>query len=74
MKSMFQMFDKVRVTQGKKTLKEGIIVGLTNCGAKVYDGEAVPPFADSVFHAEWFPFESAERQIRMIRPNRRVRN
>lgn len=63
------MLDRVRVVRGRQTIKEGIIVGITNCGAKVYDDKATdePPFCDSVFFAEWFPFQSAEQRLAMVK-------
>ena len=65
------MFDRVRVKQGRRVLKEGIIVCLTNCGAKVYDNSTMEyPFTDSAFHAEWFAFNSAAIQMIMIRPDK----
>jgi hypothetical protein len=58
------MFQKVRVINKKRqTLKQGIIVGLTNKGANVYDNQTEPPFTDNALRSEWFPFESNEISI-----------
>jgi hypothetical protein len=74
---MFNMLDKVRVVRGRQTIKEGIVVALTTSGARVYDNEldeADFPFTDSVFFAEWFPFQSAEQHLVVVKPHIRKKS
>ena len=67
--SMFKVLDKVKVMRGRNVVKEGIIVSITSSGARVYDDELDEyPFTDTIAFAEWFPFESPEQCIKMIRP------
>lgn len=65
---MFNLNDNVRVIdEDGKTVKEGVIVAMTNVGARVCSTKNEFPFTDIPAHAEWFAFRSKSISIVPIR-------
>jgi hypothetical protein len=69
---MFNLFDTVRVVEaGGRLVKEGVIVQLTTVGARVYQAKCDPPLTDDPKYPEWFPFNSKELKMILVKSKHR---
>lgn len=68
----YHIHDKVKVVDEKgKLIKEGVITGLTTCGAQVFNPKCEKPFSDSPETAEWFPFDAPKRKMIVLQSKKK---